>query len=176
MGGGHLMTRKGYDVEKLINLLKTFKEKHKVEVILEPGSAVAWQIGVLIGRVLDMVNSRGIETLLLDVSFTAHMPDTLEMPYRPTIVGASSIIIEGKPTYRIGGSSCLAGDYLMEYSFEEPVKIGDRIVFEDMMHYTTVKSTMFNGVYHPIMAIWEEDDSLNIVREFGYEDYKNRMG
>jgi carboxynorspermidine decarboxylase len=176
MGGGHLMTRKGYDVEKLIQLLKTFREKHKVEVTLEPGSAVAWQTGVLVGRVLDIVNSRGIETLLLDTSFTAHMPDTLEMPYRPSVVGASSEVIEGKPTYRIGGSSCLAGDYLLEYSFDKPVEIGDKIVFEDMLHYTTVKSTMFNGVYHPRMAILEEDGSLNVVREFGYEDYKNRMG
>lgn len=176
MGGGHLMTRKGYDVEKLIKLLKTFREKHNIEVTLEPGSAVAWQTGVLVGRVLDIVMSRGIETLLLDVSFTAHMPDTLEMPYRPKVVGASSEVIEGKPTYRIGGSSCLAGDYLLEYSFDKPVEIGDKIVFEDMLHYTTVKSTMFNGVYHPRMAIWEEDDSLNILREFGYEDYRNRMG
>ncbi len=176
MGGGHLMTQKNYDVDKLIHLLKTFRERYNVAVILEPGSAIVWQTGVLVGRVLDIVNSRGIETLLLDVSFTAHMPDTLEMPYRPKIIGASSEVIKGKPTYRIGGSSCLAGDYLKEYSFEKPVNIGDKIVFEDMMHYTTVKSTMFNGVYHPRISVLEEDDSLNILREFNYQDYKNRMG
>jgi carboxynorspermidine decarboxylase len=175
-GGGHLMTRKDYDVEKLIRLIKTFKEKYNIEVILEPGSAVAWQTGFLVATVLDVVNSRGIKTLVLDVSFTAHMPDTLEMPYRPKIRGASETLIDGKPTYRLGGNSCLAGDFQYEYSFEKEVKIGDRIVFEDMIHYTIVKTTMFNGVYHPRIAILEEDDSLNIVRTFDYSDYRNRMG
>jgi carboxynorspermidine decarboxylase len=157
-------------------LLKAFKEKHNIEVILEPGSAVAWQTGFLVATVLDVVNSRGIKTLVLDVSFTAHMPDTLEMPYRPKIRGASETLIDGKPTYRLGGNSCLAGDFQYEYSFEKEVEIGDKIVFEDMIHYTIVKTTMFNGVYHPRIAILEEDNSLNIVRTFDYSDYRNRMG
>jgi carboxynorspermidine decarboxylase len=175
-GGGHLMTRKGYDVEKLIQLLKNFREKHNVDVILEPGSAVAWQTGFLVASVLDIVNSRGVKTLMLNVSFTAHMPDTLEMPYRPKIRGASETPIEGKPTYRLGGNSCLAGDFHYEYSFEQEMKIGDKIILEDMIHYTIVKTTMFNGVYHPRIAILEEDDSLNIIRTFDYLDYQNRMG
>jgi carboxynorspermidine decarboxylase len=176
MGGGHLMTREGYNVEKLITLLKGFQEKHGVQVILEPGSAVAWRTGVLVARVLDIMQSRGISTLMLDVSFTAHMPDTLEMPYRPNIIGANADATTSPYRYRIGGSSCLAGDYLLEYAFEQPVNIGDRLVFEDMLHYTTVKTTMFNGVYHPRMAILEEDGTLNVVRTFGFEDYRNRMG
>ncbi|NJN78803.1 MAG: carboxynorspermidine decarboxylase [Saprospiraceae bacterium] len=175
-GGGHLMTRKDYDVEKLIRLVKAFKAKHNIEVILEPGSAVGWQTGFLVASVLDIVNSRGIKTLILDVSFTAHMPDTLEMPYRPKITGANEQPVEGKPTYRIGGNSCLAGDFHYEYSFENEVKVGDKIILEDMLHYTLVKTTMFNGVYHPRIAILEEDDSLNIVRTFEYSDYRNRMG
>lgn len=174
-GGGHLMTKKGYDVEHLIEVLKNFKSKYPhLKVILEPGSAVAWETGVLVGHVLDIHESRGVKTLMTDVSFTAHMPDTLEMPYRPTIRGASDPI-EGKPTYRIGGTSCLAGDYMLEYSFEEEVKIGQQLIFEDMIHYTIVKTTMFNGVQHPDILLWNLEKKLELVRRFGYEDYRNRM-
>lgn len=175
MGGGHLMTRKGYDLNHLISLLKNFKEKHNVEIILEPGSAVAWETGILVASVVDIVKKLGIKIALLDVSFTCHMPDTLEMPYRPRIRGASSDPVPNKPTYRLGGISCLAGDYLTEYSFDEELKIGSKLIFEDMIHYTMVKTTMFNGISHPAIAIWSEDEKLKIVREFGYEDYKQRL-
>ncbi len=174
MGGGHLMTRKDYDIEHLIKLLKDFKEKFGVKVILEPGSAIAWQTGTLVSQVLDIVENKGIRTAIVDVSFTAHMPDTLEMPYRPKIRGASDPQT-GKPTYRIGGVSCLAGDFMYEYSFEKELQAGDQIIFEDMIHYTMVKTTMFNGVKHPDIAIWTQNDELKIVRQFGYEDFKNRL-
>lgn len=174
-GGGHLMTKKGYNVEHLIAVLKTFKSKYPhLKVILEPGSAVAWETGVLVGHVLDIHESGGVKTLMTDVSFTAHMPDTLEMPYHPTIRGASDPIA-GKPTYRIGGNSCLAGDYMLEYSFEEEVEIGQQLIFEDMLHYTIVKTTMFNGVQHPDILLWKLEKKLELVRRFGYEDYRNRM-
>ena len=174
-GGGHLMTRKGYDTEHLIKLLQNFRKKFPhLEVILEPGSAIAWDTGVLVSTVLDIVENHGVKTAIVDVSFTAHMPDTLEMPYRPRIEGATDPT-SGKPTYRIGGVSCLAGDYMSEYSFDNELQIGDRIIFHDMIHYTMVKTTTFNGVKHPSITIWQEDDTLEIVREFGYEDYKGRL-
>ncbi len=175
MGGGHLMTRKDYDTQHLINLLKAFKAKWNLEVILEPGSAFAWQTGDLIASVVDVVENSGIKTAILDVSFTAHMPDCLEMPYKPRITGAYQEPEEGKPTYRIGGNSCLAGDFMGYWSFDEELKPGDQVVFEDMIHYTMVKTTMFNGVPHPAIAIWNDESGLRIVREFSYEDYKNRM-
>ncbi len=174
MGGGHLMTHKDYNLKHLVHLLKAFKQKYDVEVILEPGSAIAWETGVLVSTVLDIFESKGIKTLLLDVSFTAHMPDTLEMPYRPKIVGATDPI-QGQPTYRIGGMSCLSGDYLSEYSFEKEVAIGDQIIFKDMIHYTMVKTNMFNGVKHPNIAVWTSNHELKMVREFTFEDYKNRL-
>lgn len=174
-GGGHLMTRKGYDIEHLVQLLKGFRQRYPhLEVILEPGSAIAWDTGVLVATVLDIIENRGITTAILDVSFTAHMPDTLEMPYRPRIAGATDPE-PGKPTYRIGGVSCLAGDYMSEYSFDHVLQISEKMVFYDMIHYTMVKTTTFNGVKHPDIAIWHEDDTLEIVREFGYDDYKNRL-
>lgn len=173
-GGGHLMTRKGYDIEHLIKLLKDFREKHGLEVILEPGSAIAWETGVLVATVLDVIESSGIKTAMTDISFTAHMPDTLEMPYRPRITGASAPQ-EGKPTYRIGGASCLAGDYMTGYSFENELKIGDRLVFEDMIHYTMVKTNTFNGVKHPSICLLHEDGRVEVVRSFGYEDYRDRL-
>ncbi|MEO0044186.1 MAG: carboxynorspermidine decarboxylase [Bacteroidota bacterium] len=174
-GGGHLMTRKDYDVLHLITILKAFKKRHPhLQVILEPGSAVAWQTGILISTVLDIVENRGVKTLMPDVSFTAHMPDTLEMPYRPKITGATDPIA-GKPTYRIGGTSCLSGDFMMEYSFENEVKVGDILIFEDMIHYTMVKTTMFNGVAHPDIGIWKRDNTYELVRRFHYKDYKNRL-
>lgn len=173
-GGGHLMTRKGYDIEHLISVLKKFKEKYNIEVILEPGSAVAWDTGILIATVLDIVDRGGIKTAILDVSFSAHMPDTIEMPYRPRIRGASDFD-KSKFSYRIGGLSCLSGDYMTEYSFDTELQIGQKIVLEDMIHYTMVKTTMFNGVTHPNIAIWHTDGSLEVTRQFNYNDYKNRL-
>lgn len=175
MGGGHLMTRKGYDIDHLVNLLVKFKEKWNLELILEPGSAFAWETGVLVSSVVDIVENHGIKTAILDVSFTAHMPDCLEMPYKPRVRGAHQEPVAGKPTYRLGGNSCLSGDFMGFWSWDEPLKVGDKIVFEDMIHYTIVKTTMFNGVPHPALAIWNDQKGLNIVREYGYEDYKGRM-
>ncbi len=175
MGGGHLMTRKGYDTKHLVELLLAFRARYpQVEVILEPGSAIAWDTGILLATVLDIHESRGVKTAILDISFTAHMPDTLEMPYRPRIRGATDPQ-EGKPGYRIGGVSCLSGDYMYEYSFEQELRVGDRLIFEDMIHYTMVKTTLFNGVRHPDICILHEDNSLELVRRFGYEDYKNKL-
>lgn len=173
-GGGHLMTRKGYDIDHLVGLLKAFREKYSLEAILEPGSAIAWETGDLVSTVLDITSNRGVKTAIVDVSFTAHMPDTLEMPYRPRIVGASDPQA-GKPTYRIGGVSCLAGDYMEAYSFDKELQVGDLVIFKDMIHYTMVKTTTFNGVKHPSICIWHEDDTLEVVREFGYEDFKRRL-
>ena len=176
MGGGHLMTRKGYDVDHLVEVLRRFKEKWQLELILEPGSAFAWETGILVSEVVDVVENHGISTAILNVSFTAHMPDCLEMPYKPRIRGAHHEPVKGKPTYRMGGNSCLSGDFIGYWSFDAPLKPGDKIVFEDMMHYTLVKTTMFNGVPHPAIALWNEAEGLKVVREFGYEDYKDRMG
>ena len=176
MGGGHLMTREDYDVEHLIRLLKNFKTKYPhLQLILEPGSAFAWRVGVLVSTVQDIVENHGIKTAMLDVSFACHMPDCLEMPYKPRIVGASDEM-PFKPTYRMGGNSCLAGDYYGSWSFDEELKVGDKIIFEDMIHYTLVKTTMFNGVSHPNIGILTKDGDFQLIREFGYEDYKNRMG
>lgn len=175
MGGGHLMTRKGYDHQHLVSLLKDFQSRYQVRVILEPGSAIAWDTGVLISTVRDIVEHKGIKTAILDVSFTAHMPDTLEMPYRPRIIGASEPQEGSKHLYRLGGCSCLAGDFMEAYSFEKELQVGEQIVFLDMIHYTMVKTTMFNGVNHPSIAIWKENNTLEIVRTFNYLDYKNRL-
>lgn len=175
-GGGHLMTRKDYDTNHLVQLLQGFRQRYPhLEVILEPGSAIAWETGVLISSVLDIIENRGVRTAILDVSFTAHMPDTLEMPYRPRITGADRDPVPGKPAYRMGGVSCLAGDYMTEYSFDHELQVGENIILEDMIHYTMVKTTTFNGVKHPDIVIWQEDDTVEIVREFGYEDYKQRL-
>lgn len=182
MGGGHLMTRKGYDTKHLINLLLEFKKRYNVHVLLEPGSAFAWQTGVLVSKVLDIVEANGIKTAMLDVSFTAHMPDCLEMPYKPKITGANSEpetrnskLETGNFVYRMGGTSCLSGDYMFEYSFEKELMVGDKIVFEDMIHYTMVKTNFFNGVKHPAIGIWSKSNEFYLLREFGYEDYKNRL-
>lgn len=175
MGGGHLMTRKDYDVEHLISVLQSFKARHPhLELIMEPGSAFAWQTGFLIASVVDIVENHGIKTAILDVSFTCHMPDCLEMPYKPAIRGAVNPT-NGLPTYRIGGNSCLSGDFMGDWSFDHELNIGDKVVFEDMIHYTIVKTNMFNGIPHPDIALWTKDDKLEIWRRFGYEDYKNRM-
>ncbi len=176
MGGGHLMTRKDYDVEHLISLLKSFKNKYpNLELILEPGSAFAWQTGFLLSTIVDIVENKGIKTAIVDVSFTCHMPDCLEMPYKPVIRGAYQEAVDGKPTYRIGGNSCLSGDFMGDWSFDQELKIGDQIIFEDMIHYTIVKTNMFNGIPHPSLALWTKDGKLEIYREFLYEDYKSRM-
>ncbi|MEA4983971.1 Carboxynorspermidine/carboxyspermidine decarboxylase [bioreactor metagenome] len=175
MGGGHLMTREGYNTEHLIQVLKAFKAKHPhLQLILEPGSAFAWRTGDLVATVLDVVENKGVKTAMLDVSFSCHMPDCLEMPYKPAITGATDAI-PGKPTYRMGGNSCLAGDFYGDWSFDNPLQAGDRIIFEDMIHYTMVKTTMFNGVSHPSIGIWTKDNGFQLVREFGYEDYKGRL-
>ncbi|WP_321995295.1 carboxynorspermidine decarboxylase [Draconibacterium orientale] len=175
MGGGHLMTREGYKHQHLIKLLKDFRKKYDVKVILEPGSAIAWETGVLVSTVQDIVEHKGVKTAILDVSFTAHMPDTLEMPYRPKIIGAQDPSEESRYLYRLGGGSCLAGDFMEAYDFGRELQIGEQIVFLDMIHYTMVKTTMFNGVNHPTIAIWTKDEQLNIVRKFRYEDFKNRL-
>ena len=175
MGGGHLMTHKDYDVEHLITLLKNFRAKYPhLHIILEPGSAFAWQTGFLLSTVLDVVENKGIKTAMLNVSFSCHMPDCLEMPYKPAIRGASDVI-SGKPAYRMGGNSCLSGDFYGSWSFENELKVGDQVIFEDMIHYTMVKTTMFNGVTHPSIGILTKENEFKLIRRFGYEDYKNRM-
>lgn len=176
-GGGHLMTREGYNVEHLISVLKAFRKRHpQLHVILEPGSAIAWNTGVLVSTVLDIVKNKGVKTAILDVSFTAHMPDTLEMPYRPAVRNANADPQPGdKHQYRLGGVSCLSGDFMLEYAFEQPLKVGQKIIFEDMIHYTMVKTSTFNGVTHPAIAIWRSDDRLDVVRKFNYRDYRNRL-
>ncbi len=175
MGGGHLMTHKEYDTEHLITLLRNFNAKYPhLQLILEPGSAFAWQTGELISSVVDIVENRGIKTAMLNVSFACHMPDCLEMPYKPTILGAIDPQ-EGKPTYRMGGNSCLSGDFFGDWSFEKELEVGDRIVFMDMIHYTMVKTTTFNGVSHPSIGIWTKKNEFKLVKKFGYADFKNRL-
>jgi carboxynorspermidine decarboxylase len=174
MGGGHLITREGYDDGHLIEILKRFQERSGLHVILEPGSAFAWETGELFATVEDVVENQGIKTAILDVSFTAHMPDCLEMPYKPKIRNGTDPV-NGKPTYRIGGNSCLSGDFMGDWSFEESLKPGDRVVFLDMIHYTMVKTTTFNGVHHPSIGMWTTDGKFTLIREFGYNDYKNRL-
>jgi len=178
LGGGHLMTREGYDVDGLVETLRSLKKRYPhLRITLEPGSAHVWQTGYLECSVLDIVNNYGTQTLMLDVSFTCHMPDTLEMPYRPVVRGASAEQKDGYTYgYRLGGMSCLAGDYLDTYYFRQPARVGDTLIFEDMAHYTTVKSTMFNGVPHPDIVLMGEDGEELHRRSFDYEDYEARMG
>lgn len=175
MGGGHLMTRSGYDIDLLIRTIRDFKEKYQVKVILEPGSAFAWEAGFLKTTVLDVVENGGIKTAIIDASFTCHMPDCLEMPYQPIIRGASSNPDKSHHTYRIGGLSCLAGDFLGDYGFPSALKAGDQLIFEDMIHYTMVKSNMFNGIDHPSIGIWTNDDQFHLARKFTYLDYRDRL-
>lgn len=172
-GGGHLLTREGYDLELLIRLVKDFRERYGVEVYLEPGGAVGWQTGPLVASVLDIVHNN-MDIAILDTSAAAHMPDVLEMPYLPTIRRA------GEPgekpfTYRLGGNTCLAGDVIGDYAFDKPLQVGDKVVLEDMIHYTFVKNTTFNGVNLPSLAIWTTDDQLRMIRTFGYQEFKNRL-
>lgn len=178
MGGGHHITRKDYDVQHLVQLLKDFRKRYPnlEKVILEPGEAIGWQTGYLVSTVQDIIESRGINVAMLDVSFSAHMPDCLEMPYKPSILGATDAQA-GKPVYRMGGLTCLAGDYMGmgDYAFMKELKVGDKVVFEDMIHYTMVKTTYFNGVKHPSIGIWKEDGTFAPCRFFGYEDYKGKL-
>jgi len=177
------MTRKDYDTDHLVALLKELKARYPhLEIILEPGSAFTWQTGPLVASVVDIVESRGIKTAVLDVSFTCHMPDCLEMPYQPTVRGAETLPAEAVKTarpedyiYRLGGNSCLSGDYMGSWRFDHPLQIGERIVLEDMIHYTMVKTNMFNGIHHPSIAIWHTNDTLEVYKSFGYEDYRDRM-
>jgi len=175
LGGGHLMTRAGYDHEHLIGLIRRLRNKYNLEVILEPGSAIAWETGFLRSKVLDIVDSLGIRVAILDTSFAAHMPDTLEMPYKPKVWGAESEAVEGKYVYRLGGMTCLAGDYMSEYSFDAPLKLGDTVVFNDMIHYTMVKTTTFNGVGLPAIGIIRENGEFELFKSFGYETFKDRI-
>lgn len=176
MGGGHLMTRKGYDTGHLIRLLENFKKRYPdLHVILEPGSAFAWETGFLKATVLDLVENKGIHTAMLNVSFAAHMPDCLEMPYQPRIRYASSTPLAGKPTYRMGGNSCLSGDYYGSWSFDEQLQVDDNLILEDMIHYTMVKTTFFNGVPHPSIGMICLDGEFKLIRRFGYEDYKAKL-
>lgn len=174
-GGGHLMTRSDYNVEHLVAILRAFRSRYPwLKVILEPGSAFAWQTGELVSSVEDIVENNGVKTAILNVSFACHMPDCLEMPYKPSILGATDAV-DDKPTYRMGGNSCLSGDYIGSWSFDKELRVGDRIVFSDMIHYTTVKTTMFNGISHPSIALWTVDDKIEMLRQYSYEDYKSRM-
>jgi carboxynorspermidine decarboxylase len=173
MGGGHHITRPDYDVDRLIRLVRGFRERHGVEVYLEPGEAVALDTGVLVASVLDVVHNE-MDIAILDTSATAHMPDVLEMPYRPKIVGAGAPG-ERRHTYRLGGLTCLAGDVIGDYSFDAPLTVGSRLVFLDMAHYTMVKNTTFNGVRLPSIAVHEPGAGIRVLRRFGYEDYRNRL-
>ncbi|MEC4812532.1 MAG: carboxynorspermidine decarboxylase [Scytonema sp. PMC 1069.18] len=176
LGGGHLMTRQGYDMMHAIEVLKAFHNRYPhLELILEPGSAIAWETGFLLSTVQDIIPTSKLTNVMLDVSFTAHMPDCLEMPYKPVIRGAHEPQ-KGEKVYRMGGSSCLAGDFLGDYAFDDDLSVGDRMIFEDMMHYTMVKTTMFNGVVHPSIGILKKDGTFEIWRRFSYEDYRARLG
>lgn len=174
MGGGHHITRPDYDIDRLARVVKTFTERWEVQVYLEPGEAIGLDTGVLVASVLDIIEN-DVTIAVLDVSATAHMPDVLEMPYRPVIHGA------GEPgahphTYRLGGVSCLAGDVVGDYSFPQPLQIGDKLLFADMIHYTMVKTTNFNGVRLPSIALAHpEDGRIEVVREFGFDDYARRL-
>lgn len=191
LGGGHLMTRKDYDVTLLIGLLCSLRERYPhLKVILEPGSAFGWQTGCLVSEVVDVVENHGVSTAILNVSFTCHMPDCLEMPYQPVVRGAQSLPDDfvwqnaenskaGKTphgyVYRLGGNSCLSGDYMGCWCFDAPLKVGDEVIFEDMLHYTTVKTNMFNGIPHPSIVLEHEDGTRELLRKYAYEDYRDRM-
>lgn len=179
-GGGHLMTRADYDVDRLIRLLQGFHARYPhLHVILEPGSAFGWQTGPLVSQVVDVVENKGIRTAIVNVSFTCHMPDCLEMPYQPDIRGAYSLSMDADASlphvYRIGGNSCLSGDFMGMWQFDHELQVGENVIFEDMLHYTTVKTCMFNGISHPSIALLHTDNELEALRQFTYEDYRNRM-
>ena len=172
-GGGHHITRKGYNIEKLGTLIHDFKSRYDVEIYLEPGEAVGWETGALHSEVLDIVHN-GMDIAILDISAEAHMPDTLLMPYRAKIRGAEEAYTLPH-TYRLGGNTCLAGDIMGDYSFAKPLQIGDKVIFEDQMHYTMVKATTFNGIRLPSIAMQKKDASIEIFKEFDYESFKSRL-
>ena len=176
-GGGHLVTRKDYDIERLVRLMERFHQRYPhLKVIFEPGSAFAWQTGPLVSSVVDIVEDRGIRTAILDVSFTCHMPDCLEMPYYPDVRGAEHVDENNSQfTYRLGGNSCLAGDFMGYWQFPHELQVGDEVIFEDMIHYTTVKTNTFNGITHPSLCMLLADGRLEVLRRFTYEDYRDRM-
>lgn len=177
MGGGHIMTRAGYDTDHLVEVLRDFKSRYPwVDIILEPGSAFTWRTGDLISSVVDIVSNDGVTTAIMDVSFACHMPDTLEMPYKPAITESDGENpVPGHHVYRLGGNSCLSGDFMGDWSFTKPLKEGDRLTLEDMNHYTTVKTNMFNGIDHPAIVFCDKDGECRYVRQFTYDDYKSRM-
>ena len=183
LGGGHLVTRKDYNVSLLIDTLRGMHERYPhLRILLEPGSAFAWQTGPLVASVVDIVENSGIKTALLNVSFTCHMPDCLEMPYHPAVRGARTLADDdaaGHETeacvYRLGGNSCLSGDFMGYWQFDAPLVPGDTIIFEDMIHYTTVKTNMFNGIPHPALAMLHSDGTVETLRTYSYEDYRDRM-
>ena len=183
LGGGHLMTRKDYDVEHLVTVLRNLSARYPhLQLIMEPGSAFAWQTGPLVSHVVDIVENHGVRTAILDVSFTCHMPDCLEMPYQPEVRGAKSLPFDeaaraqkDEYIYRLGGNSCLSGDYMGSWQFKSPLVVGQEVIFEDMIHYTTVKTNTFNGVTHPSIYIKRMDGTMELLREFGYSDYRQRM-
>ena len=182
LGGGHLMTRKDYDIPLLINILKGLHERYPwLKIILEPGSAFAWQTGPLVSHVVDIVEDKGFRTAILDVSFTCHMPDCLEMPYFPDVRGAEHVeegarpVASGAHVYRLGGNSCLSGDFMAAWQFDHELAVDEEIIFEDMIHYTTVKTCMFNGISHPAIAMLHENGQLEMLRQYGFEDYRDRM-
>lgn len=173
MGGGHLMTRADYDTAHLISLLQEFRSRYPwLKVILEPGSAFTWRTGDLITSVVDIVENQGVKTAIIDASFACHMPDTLEMPYKPAITES---IPDGEFVYRLGGNSCLSGDFMGDWTFDHPLEPGEKLTLEDMNHYTTVKTNMFNGISHPSILLRRDDGAIVALREYTYEDYKSRM-
>lgn len=182
-GGGHLMTRKDYDVEHLINIIKGFHQRYPhLKIIMEPGSAFGWQTGPLVTQVVDVVEDKGIRTAIINASFTCHMSDCLEMPYMPAVRNAETLEVddptkapEGAHIYRIGGNSCLSGDFMGFWKFDHELQIGENVIFEDMLHYTTVKTNTFNGITHPSIGIVHLDGKLETLRDFSYEDYRSRM-
>ena len=177
LGGGHLMTRSDYNVELLISILQGLHSRYPwLHIILEPGSAFGWETGYLLAHVVDIVEDHGFRTAILDVSFTCHMPDCLEMPYFPQVRGAEHVDESiFNHVYRLGGNSCLSGDYMSAWRFDHELQVGEEIIFEDMAHYTTVKTTMFNGVQHPSIALLRTDGTMQLLRHFTYEDYRDRM-
>lgn len=174
MGGGHFITKENYDVGHLISILRAFREKYPnlEEVVLEPGTSIGYKTGYLVSTVLDIVQNGTTPVAMLDVSFTCHMPDCLEMPYQPVILSA---VENGPFTYSMGGLSCLAGDMMGTWSFDKPLKVGDKIVFDDMIHYTMVKTTTFNGINLPAIGIWSKEQQFKLLNTYGYDDYKNRL-
>ncbi len=178
-GGGHLMTRKDYDIQNLIDILTGFRQRYPhLKIIMEPGSAFAWQTGELVSQIVDIVEHNGIKTAILNVSFTCHMPDCLEMPYQPEVRRAKIVDdtnARSPRVYRLGGNSCLSGDWMGYWQFDHDLQVGENIIFEDMLHYTTVKTNMFNGIPHPDIALLHADGELETLRRFTYEDYRSRM-